>query len=339
MTKLEFRPWVPQHAETYVQSLASRFAAQEADALERELLALVDENRTIHERDCVNLNPATNVMNPKAEALLACRHRRAPLARLSRRQVRDGAGGHREDRGDGGRACGASVRRALRRDPGRLGRTRQSLCLHGDGQAGRHHHRTAVEHRRPCHPSRRRRRWLAMAFTRIPHRSIPPPTPSMSTRCAPMHGASSPKLITIGGSLNLFPHPIREIRAIADEVGARVLFDAAHMSGMIAGHAWQQPLEEGAHVMTMSTYKSLGGPASGLIVTNDAGIAQNARRHRLSWSDRQFRRGQIGGTRHDPARLEGARPRLCRRHGRDGPRAGRGACTQREYRCSPATGA
>jgi glycine hydroxymethyltransferase len=83
-----------------------------------------------------------------------------------------------------------------------------------------------------------------------------------------------PKLITIGGSLNLFPHPIAEIRAIADEVGALVLFDAAHMSGMIAGRAWQQPLAEGAHVMTMSTYKSLGGPPSGLIVTNDAQIAE-----------------------------------------------------------------
>jgi glycine hydroxymethyltransferase len=43
---------------------------------------------------------------------------------------------------------------------------------------------------------------------------------------------------------------------------------------MIAGHAWQQPLEEGAHVMTMSTYKSLGGPPSGLIVTNDADVAK-----------------------------------------------------------------
>ena len=86
--------------------------------------------------------------------------------------------------------------------------------------------------------------------------------------------ALRPKLITIGGSLNLFPHPIGDIRTIADEVGALVLFDAAHMSGMIAGHAWQQPLEEGAHVMTMSTYKSLGGPPSGLIVTNDAAVAQ-----------------------------------------------------------------
>jgi glycine hydroxymethyltransferase len=83
-----------------------------------------------------------------------------------------------------------------------------------------------------------------------------------------------PKLITIGSSLNLLPHPVREIRKIADEVGALVLFDAAHLCGVIAGKAWQQPLEEGAHLMTMSTYKSLGGPASGLIVTNDPAVAK-----------------------------------------------------------------
>ena len=83
-----------------------------------------------------------------------------------------------------------------------------------------------------------------------------------------------PKLITIGGSLNLFPHPVRELRAIADEVGALLLYDAAHMSGAIAGRAWQQPLDEGAHVMTMSTYKSLGGPPAGLILTNEAALAE-----------------------------------------------------------------
>ena len=83
-----------------------------------------------------------------------------------------------------------------------------------------------------------------------------------------------PKLITVGGSLNLFPHPVREVRAIADEIGAKVLFDAAHQCGMIAGKTFLNPLAEGAHLMTMSTYKSLGGPAGGLIVTNDAGIAQ-----------------------------------------------------------------
>ena len=83
-----------------------------------------------------------------------------------------------------------------------------------------------------------------------------------------------PKIITIGGSLNLFPHPVPEIRAIADEVGAKVLFDAAHQCGMIAGGSFPNPLAMGAHLVTMSTYKSLGGPAGGVIVTRDAGIAE-----------------------------------------------------------------
>ncbi|MDZ4133985.1 MAG: aminotransferase class I/II-fold pyridoxal phosphate-dependent enzyme, partial [Paracoccaceae bacterium] len=83
-----------------------------------------------------------------------------------------------------------------------------------------------------------------------------------------------PRLITLGGSLNLFPHPVAAVRAIADEAGAHLLFDAAHQCGIIAGGAWANPLAEGAHLMTMSTYKSLGGPAGGLIVTNDAGIAK-----------------------------------------------------------------
>jgi glycine hydroxymethyltransferase len=83
-----------------------------------------------------------------------------------------------------------------------------------------------------------------------------------------------PRIITVGGSLNLLPHPVSDIRAIADEVEAHVLFDAAHQCGIIAGKAWSNPLADGAHLMTMSTYKSLGGPASGLIVTNDAEIAQ-----------------------------------------------------------------
>ena len=57
-------------------------------------------------------------------------------------------------------------------------------------------------------------------------------------------------------------------------MGAKVLFDAAHQCGIIAGGAWPNPLDEGAHLMTMSTYKSLAGPAGGLIVTNEADIAE-----------------------------------------------------------------
>ena len=83
-----------------------------------------------------------------------------------------------------------------------------------------------------------------------------------------------PKLITIGGSLNLFEHPVAEVRMIADEVGAKVMLDAAHQCETIAGKAWPNPLSEGAHFMTMSTYNSLGGPAGGLVLSDDAEIAK-----------------------------------------------------------------
>ncbi|MBC8038846.1 MAG: aminotransferase class I/II-fold pyridoxal phosphate-dependent enzyme [Rhizobiales bacterium] len=83
-----------------------------------------------------------------------------------------------------------------------------------------------------------------------------------------------PKLITIAGSLCLYPYPVREVRAIADEVGALVLYDAAHMAGMIAGKCFQQPLAEGAHFMTMSTYKAFGGPPSGLVLTTEKYLAE-----------------------------------------------------------------
>jgi glycine hydroxymethyltransferase len=53
-----------------------------------------------------------------------------------------------------------------------------------------------------------------------------------------------------------------------------VLFDAAHVCGLIAGGVWANPLAEGADMMTMSTYKSLAGPPGGLVLTNDAELAQ-----------------------------------------------------------------
>ena len=48
MTMLQRRPWVPEAAESYIQSLAERAAGQSADEIERDLLALVAENRAIH---------------------------------------------------------------------------------------------------------------------------------------------------------------------------------------------------------------------------------------------------------------------------------------------------
>ncbi len=92
-----------------------------------------------------------------------------------------------------------------------------------------------------------------------------------------MH-AHPPRLIIVGASLILFEYPLREICEMADEVGALVMYDAAHVAGLIAGDVWQQPLHEGAHVMTASTYKSFGGPPGGVVVTNDAEIARGVDR-------------------------------------------------------------
>ena len=57
---LQARAWVPEGPEQYMQTLAKRFASQTTAQNERDLLAFVEENRVIHERDCFNLNPATN---------------------------------------------------------------------------------------------------------------------------------------------------------------------------------------------------------------------------------------------------------------------------------------
>jgi len=273
MTMLSPRPWVPEAPERYVQSLAERVAGRSADEIERDLIAYVAENRAIHERDCVNLNPATNVMNPKAEALLAAGIGSRPSLGYPGDKYEMGLEGiekievlaaelaaevfgarYAEIRvGSGALAnlyvfmMAAKPGDVIIAPPPSIG---GHVTHHGPGAAGFY---GVVTHPAPVDPVRYT---VDLDALRADARRL------------------RPKLITIGGSLNLFPHPIAEIRAIADEVGALVLFDAAHMSGMIAGRAWQQPLAEGAHVMTMSTYKSLGGPPSGLIVTNDAQIAE-----------------------------------------------------------------
>ena len=90
--------------------------------------------------------------------------------------------------------------------------------------------------------------------------------------------ANPPRLIILGGSLILFGYPVREVREIADEVGAYLMYDAAHVAGMVAGGVWQHPLKEGAHVMTASTYKSFGGPPGGIVITNDTEIARGVDR-------------------------------------------------------------
>ena len=80
--------------------------------------------------------------------------------------------------------------------------------------------------------------------------------------------AAKPGIVTFGGSLFLFPHPIKELRAVCDEVGAYIAYDAAHVLGLIAGGQFQDPLREGADFITSSTHKTFPGPQGGVIMGN-----------------------------------------------------------------------
>ncbi|MGW5146839.1 glycine hydroxymethyltransferase [Rhodococcus koreensis] len=83
-----------------------------------------------------------------------------------------------------------------------------------------------------------------------------------------------PKLIVVGGSVTLFPHNLGPIREAADQVGAVLVYDASHTAGLIAAGYYQDPLAEGADVVTFSTYKTFAGPAGGAAVTNSADYAE-----------------------------------------------------------------
>jgi glycine hydroxymethyltransferase len=77
----------------------------------------------------------------------------------------------------------------------------------------------------------------------------------------------TPKLIMFGASVFPFPHPVKELSDFFHEIGAIVCYDAAHVAGLIAGGQFQDPLREGADVMTLSTHKTLPGPQGGMVLS------------------------------------------------------------------------
>lgn len=273
MPRLARRDWVPSACENLVQSIAAFTAGAGVDALDAELARLAESNRAIQERDCINLNPAGNAMNPRAEAMLAAGLGSRPslgypgdkyemgLEAVERIEVIAA-----ELAAETFGAKYAEIRVAA----GSMANLYafMATCAPGDAiiappaEIGGHvtHHAAGA----------------AGLFGLTIH-AAPVDAANYTVDVEALRREARrlrPKLITIGGSLNLFPHPVRELRAVADEVGAKLLFDGAHLAGLIAGHAWPNPLAEGAHLLTMSTYKSLGGPPSGLVLTNDTEIAR-----------------------------------------------------------------
>ncbi len=273
MPHLAPRPWVPAAAEAHVQTLASRAASLDSAALDARIEALIVENRQRHERDAFNLNPATNVLNPRAEAALSRGLGQRPSLGYPGEKYETGLQAIEEIEVIAAELAAEvfGARHAeVRVGSGALANLYGFMALAKPGDCiiappasiGGH----VTHHAEGC----------AGLYGLVTH-PAPVDADGFTVDLDALRDLAltvRPKVITIGGSLNLFPHPVPQIRAIADEVGAKVLFDAAHQCGIIAGGVWENPLAQGAHLMTMSTYKSLGGPAGGLIVTDDPAIAQ-----------------------------------------------------------------
>jgi len=267
------RKWLSEVAQKRVLEVQDRIAKLEPNLLQNEIEILAKENHAIHDKNSINLNPATNVLNPRAEKILS-------TGLSSRASL-----GHPGDKYEvgldaieqievitGDLACKLFESKYVefRVGSGALANLYafMATCKPGDkiiappASIGGH-----ITHHKPG----------AAGLYGLDITEAPVDENNYTVDVDKLRKLAheiKPKLITIGGSLNLFPHPVKEIREIADEVGAKLLFDAAHQCGLIAGKVWPQPLSEGAHLMTFSTYKSLGGPAGGLIITNEEKLAE-----------------------------------------------------------------
>ncbi len=285
MAHLAHRDWVPATSEQLVQRIADTVADTVTDTIggtigggvgwgvADRVAALAAASRRIHDLECVNLNPAANTMNPHAEALLASGLGSRPSLGYPGDKYEMGLEAIEEIEVVAAELAARVFRAAyaeVRVGSGALANLYafMATCRPGDpiivppATIGGH----------VTHNSAGAAGWFGLE---VHEAAVDPGRYTVDVDAVRTLARSiRPSLISIGGSLNLGHHPVGALREIADEIGAVLLFDAAHLSGLIAGGAWPNPLDEGAHVMTMSAYKSLAGPPAGLLVTNDAAIAE-----------------------------------------------------------------
>ena len=122
---------------------------------------------------------------------------------------------------------------------------------------------------------------LANSGLNVDLKSIPVPWDAMNAnidldRTVSLIREHRPGLVSIGSAHFVFPQPVRELRAAMDRYspGSILVYDAAHVMGLIAGGRFQSPLTEGADVIITSTHKTLAGPQGGMILTNDRDVAE-----------------------------------------------------------------
>lgn len=272
-TRYAPRPWVPPAIEAAIEHSAEHYRALEAHALEAELHSLLAQHEQYMDHECLSLYAGTNILNPRAAQLLAASVGSRPslgypgakyemgmqyaeqIEIMAVELLKELFGcSYAEFRVGSGSLANLYAYMACTR-PG------DAIMAFADSAAGHVTHHQAG----------------AAGLYGLQIHEVPYDAAQMTIDLPALRTAAArirPSLIIIAGSMCLFPYPVAQARAIADEVGAYLMYDAAHMSGLIAGGAFQQPLAEGAHLITSSTYKSFGGPPSGMILTNDAELAR-----------------------------------------------------------------
>jgi len=268
--RLATRSWVPAATETIIDEVALRTATESPFGYLEEL---VESNRQTHHVDCLNLNPASNTMSPRAKAMLSSDV--GPRTSL-------GYAGEKYEMGLEAIerieivAADAAARLfnadyvEFRVPSGAMANLYGFMAAASPGDSIITPPATIAGHVTHHSPGAAGLYGLDIHAAPIDAERYTIDTAAL----ADMVKTVKPKIITVGSSLNLTHHDVPAIRDIADTCGAVVLFDAAHLSGPIAGGTWPNPLDQGAHVMTMSTYKSLAGPTAGLVLSNDAELAE-----------------------------------------------------------------
>ncbi len=101
-----------------------------------------------------------------------------------------------------------------------------------------------------------------------------------ASRAGDVLARERPALAFLGSSFIFFPHPVGEVRRVIrrSSLPTRLVYDGAHVLGLIATGAFQDPLGEGAEVLFGSTHKSLYGPQGGVILTNSSELDAAMRR-------------------------------------------------------------
>jgi glycine hydroxymethyltransferase len=266
------RAWLSPAAQVRETAIRDSVAGFDSDALDAFVHDRIEWNARIY-ADCVNLNPAGNVMNPRAEAVLAAGLSSHPSL------------GHAGDKYETGLEAVEEIEVVAADLACRVFGARHAEIRVGSGALANLYAFMAT-----CRPGDTIIAPPASVGGHVTHHPagaaglyglhvVEAPVDADGftidvDRLADLVHEVRPALVTVGGSLNLRPHPVAELQRVASSVGATLLFDAAHVCGLIAGGAWPNPLHEGADLMTMSTYKSLGGPAGGLIVTDRDDLAE-----------------------------------------------------------------